>query len=181
MKNTLMKNMKKLHYILILLALAVTSSSTWAAQVRVNGTTYSGPLTGVTASTTTDGNTNAAVYVSSNGTVSSGSLVGANGWNIWTTGSAPGIYVYSNAGMRSFFSGSNLSVTTSGFGAIGVYSAYASSTTILVSSTVNASAYGLYAFSGGSISGTDLLITASNRAESFLAAATAKSIWYPVL
>jgi len=88
----------------------------------------------------------------------SGSFAGANGWIIKSEdGSNGGIRVRAT----SFFSGTNLSITTSNYNAHGADASYESKL-ILVSSTVEVEgerAWGLYAIFGGTIEGTNLSIT----------------------
>jgi len=188
-----------------------------ANPVVVDGFTYGGPWTGVVASSTDSGGDNAAVYV-----INGGTIAGANGWIVTSNyASAYGIFVDNgDTYLHSYFSGSNLSVTTSSNNAYGIYANNghdpdASSTIIVASSTVNTlgshayglavnggecsvsgvdvwvttggndaygvlaytgtiivasstvntsggSAHGLYAINGGSVSGTDLLVTTNN-------------------
>jgi len=151
--------MKKFYSLLILLTLALSAPSALAQQVVVVGYTYAGPLTGVTAYTTTDGQ--AAVHVGYQGV-----LEGADGWTVSTFGQyAVGLY----ADQGGIISGTNMDVTTTNPGSHGVMvnsGQHYKSMVSLVSSTIRTegdNAFGLFVTAGGggvsgSISGSGLYV-----------------------
>jgi len=152
--------MKKAYIILFVLSLV----SAQAAQVLVNGTNYTGPLTGVTASTMTTTETNSAVRVLANGT-----LAGANGWTITALGNgALGISVRAaspGATAYTVFSGSHLNITTSGSAGYGVRAFDKGSSITLVSSTITTSgisAHGLFANNNVGLSDPSTLLVEIN-------------------
>jgi len=142
-----------------------------AAQSKADGTTFTNmPPAGNIASTADVGTQNSAVYV-----LNSGSFAGANGWTITGSGTQVyGIYVLSSGTHRSFFSGSNLSISTNGSTARGAAAAGTNSILILADSTITteeSSSPGLYTITGGAIIGNNLTVT-TNGSNSWGAFAT---------
>jgi len=156
--------MKKLYSLLILLTLTMAGPNTMAAprtggqfQVSSTGTSWAGqsgfqPEAGDTIRTT--GGSTPAVYI-----FNSGSFAVADGWNIEVSGIGAGTSGISVTG-TSYFSGSNLNMITNDNFNSGVTSDQRSFIS-LVSSTIKlfGESAGLRAMNGGTINGTNLMVT----------------------
>jgi len=140
--------MKKRYSLLILLTLALFQSA--HAQVFIGGTDYGSIYTPPASGTINAGGSDAVLVIGDS------RLEDMVGWRITTTGNGrPGIYVRASEG-NAVFSGSKLSVETSGGSANGAYAYGTDSTISLASSTIrtiNSSAHGIY-IQGGVVTAT---------------------------